>query len=90
MIDLARNLAVRFASPVAQLGIAAGIILVSILLIVSVCLRFVPILDALAIGKNEPFWVLLLSVLALLFSGYTALPAALAYREVKDSGNDSG
>lgn len=87
MLNLIRRIAIRFASPTFQLGAAGGIVGVSILLTLSVFLRFVPPLKMLAIGASEPFWVLLLSVLALLFSGYTALPAALAYREVKDSGN---
>jgi hypothetical protein len=85
-----RNMARRFASPSVQLGIATLIVVVSSLLTVSVLLRFVPGLRTFAIGASEPFWVLLLSVLALLFAGYTALPAALAYREVKGTGSANG
>lgn len=89
MMTLCRNLAIRFASPSVQLGIATAIVVASSLLTVSVFLRFVPGLQRLAIGAGEPFWVLLLSTLALLFAGYTALPAALAYKEVKGTGNGS-
>jgi hypothetical protein len=83
MIRLFRNLAARFVLPSVQLAIAMLIMAISTVLTLSVFLRFIPVLDNFAIGKNEPFWVLLLSVLALLFAGYTALPAALAYKEVK-------
>lgn len=82
LLDLAR----WFATPKVQLRAAALITLFSVVLTIGVFLRFVPGLGAAAIGKEEPFWVLLLSVLALLFAGYTAIPAALAYREVKSNG----
>ncbi len=76
----------KFIEPDVQVAVAVTICLASTLLTISVFLRFVPFLDRFAIGASEPFWVLLLSVLALLFAGYTALPAALAYREVKGNG----
>jgi hypothetical protein len=87
---LFRNLAMRFALPSVQLAIAMIIVVISSLLTVGVFLRFIPPLQPYAIGAGEPFWVLLLSVLALLFAGYTALPAALAYREVKGNGSANG
>lgn len=85
-----RKLVIRFASPSVQLGIATAIVVASSFLTLFVFLRFVPGLQRFAIGADEPFWVLLLSVLALLFAGYTALPAALAYREVKGTNGSNG
>jgi len=64
----------------AVLALGAGLVL-----LVSFALRWTP-LASLSIGREEPPWVLLLSILALVFAGLSAVPAALAYREVK-SGN---
>lgn len=69
-------------SPEVQVAIALFVIGSSLLAFLSVMLRFTP-LEQLSIGRTEPFWVLLLSVGALLYAGFSALPAALAYREVK-------
>ena len=81
--DIIRLLASKVVAVKFQLWVACGIIVISVIMTILVMLRFVPHLEKFALGRHEPFWVLLLSVLALLFSGYTALPAALAYREVK-------
>ncbi len=69
--------------PEVQIGIATVIILTSLVFMISAPMRFVPHMERFAIAKNEPFWVLLLSIAALLYAGFSALPAALAYREVK-------
>jgi hypothetical protein len=66
--------------PEAQIGVAILIILASLVLMVLALLRYTP-WDQYAIAKTEPFWVLLLSIAALLYAGLSALPAALAYRE---------
>jgi hypothetical protein len=71
------------AEPTAQLVICCILIASSLALTVGVFLRFIPGLEGVAIGSDEPFWVLLLSILALLFAGIMGLPGALAYREVK-------
>lgn len=72
----------KLITPETQLGCAFFVIGSSLAALISVCLRFTP-LEQLSIGRTEPFWVLLLSVTALLYAGFSALPAALAYREVK-------
>lgn len=69
-------------NPDVQVGCALFVIGSSLLALVSVLLRFT-FAARLSIGRTEPFWVLLLSVGALLYAGFSALPAALAYREVK-------
>lgn len=76
-------------TPEAQLAIATVIIMTSLVLMISAPMRFVPHMERFAITKNEPFWVLLLSIAALLYAGFSALPAALAYREVKSGNNSS-
>lgn len=74
----------KLSTPEVQMTAALTICAFSTMLVLSVFARFLPApLDRLAIGRHEPFWVLLLSVLALLFAGFTSIPAALAYREVK-------
>lgn len=84
MINFIRSL----AEPTAQLAICCILIAFSLVLTVGVFLRFIPVLDAVAIGSDEPFWVLILSILAILFAGIMGLPGALAYREVK-RGNEN-
>lgn len=72
----------KLITPEVQVACAVFVVVSSLLALVSVLLRFTP-LRMLSIGREEPFWVLLLSVAALLYAGLSALPAALAYREVK-------
>lgn len=72
-----------YIHPDVQIAGAILIQIVSLLLLLSVMLRFSPSLVHLAIGREEPFWVLLLSVLALAYSGFSALPAALAYKNAR-------
>ncbi len=71
----------KIISPEAQIAIAVLVVCASLVVCVLAFLRFVPSLDQYAIAKEEPFWVLFLSILALLYAGLSALPAALAYRE---------
>ena len=85
MIKFIRRCLLWAAEPEFQLGLVAVLIVVTTILTISVFLRFVPALEFLAIGKDEPFWVLLLSVLALNIAALMGAPAALAYREVRNN-----
>lgn len=73
-----------FITPGVQILVATFIIICSAVLLVFAILRFIPPLESFALAPTEPFWVLLLSIIALLYAGLSALPAALAYREAKE------
>jgi type VI protein secretion system component VasK len=57
---------------------------ISLLLLLLACLRFFPHVRALAIARKEPFWVLILSIAALIIAVFGSIPAVLALRELQE------
>ncbi len=71
------------ASPKFQLTLCAVCLFAGLGMLVFALLRFVPVLEQFALGRDEPFWVLMLSIAALVIAALMGFPGALAYREVK-------